>query len=277
MTVLVTGAAGFLGRAVVAMLAARAVDFVPTQRSGMTPCDLGQPDDLARLLDALRPTAIVNIAAKADFGPDALARLYPVNTLAPAIMAKYCRQNDAYLIQISGTLVHGQRVERVGAATPLGPDNDYGRSKLLAEQMIEASGALALRLRVGGIFGMAGPDHLGLNRAIRAAANGIKPKIVGEGRALRNYVHVEDLAEIVGFCLDHRPQGVRWLGGPEVLSISGIMHAISEVFLKGAPPERAEGPEAMDQVVETSADLPAGRPMVENLRREKRRRETGAA
>jgi dTDP-4-dehydrorhamnose reductase len=153
MTILVTGGGGFLGGALTDALVAARVDFVASGRIGEHACDLGQSGALDRFLRDLRPKAIVNTAAVPDFGQSALARLYPVNTLAPAIMADYCSRTGAYLVQVSGTLVHGQRTELVGAQTPLVPDNDHGRSKLLAEHMIEASGARALRLRVGGIYG----------------------------------------------------------------------------------------------------------------------------
>jgi dTDP-4-dehydrorhamnose reductase len=201
---------------------------------------------------------VVNIAALADFQPGALARLLPVNTLAPGIMAAWCRSHDAYLLQASGTLVHGFSNTRFGPQTPIEPDTDYGRSKWLAEELIRSSGARASLIRLGGIFGVLGPDHLALNCTLRAALEGERPILKGPGNGRRNYLHVDDAARMVAWCVSSNAEGIYWAGGKEIVSLRELLEAVCEVFLPGSAIIEEPGNDAPDQVVEVSPELPSG-------------------
>jgi UDP-glucose 4-epimerase len=156
----------------------------------------------------------------------------------------------------------------IDAQTPIRPDTDYGKSKVLAEELISASGCKAAMVRLGGIFGRRGPDHLGLNRAIRAAAEGRPPTVVGTGRALRNYIHVDDAAEALAQAAVSGLTGTHLLAGSQVLSIADMLQAVCDAYLPGTTPVRADGPEAADQVVEVSGALRPSRPFAEALRSE---------
>lgn len=270
--VLILGARGFLGAAAMERLAGRAdytvIGTARGQTDGLLPCDLADIEALTGLLDAVRPDAIVNCAVTADFSRGVLERLYPVNTLVPGVLALWCARRNTHLVQVSGTLVHGSSADHFGEATPTDPDNDYAISKMLAEDLIRAAGARAAVLRFGGLYGSNGPDHLGLNRAIRAAREGIAPTVYASGSAKRNYLHADDAAAMIEYCLDAKLEGVRWAGGPETLSIREIMQAVCDVYIPGGHPTMLDGTEAIDQIVVTSPDLPAGRPMRDALRSE---------
>jgi len=191
---LITGATGFLGSATVSAARSAGLDVTAVSRSalpGHVGVDLEDHPALARILDHVSPAAIINCAAVIDFGSGMLARQYRVNTLAPAVMAGWAARHDALLVQASTIAVHGARVVRVDASTRLNPDTDYGRSKWLAEEMIQAAGCRAAVVRFGGLFGRASGDHLALNAAIRAAGEGTLPTVRGTGMAKRNYVYVE--------------------------------------------------------------------------------------
>lgn len=272
MKVLVTGARGFLGSAVRNALTQGGHDVIGTARQaeeGFFAADLDQPRAVISLLQKTRPEAIVNCAARVDFGAGVLASLFPVNVLLPALLAQWCCANDAYLVQASTIAVHGIRIAEAGPAAPVAPDTDYGRSKWLAEQNIGQAGCRSVLLRFGGLFGRSGPDHLGLNRALRGAMAGQRPTIVGSGNARRNYVFVHDAAALVTECLRGRPQGVRWVGGSEILTTREMLEAICAVYLPGAKPDVKPGSEAADQIVLHSQDLPAGRRFRAALEHEK--------
>jgi len=267
--VLVTGAAGFLGGATVRAFEKMDYRVSQTARNETAACqplDLADVGALATTLDHCQPEIIVNCAAIADFGPGVLARQFATNTLAPGVMAAWCERNGAHMIQISGTLVHGFNHTSFGPATLETPDTDYGRSKYLAEKLVSASGASATILRFGGIFGLNGPDHLFLNRMIRAARSGMRPTITGHGQARRNYLHVEDAAAMITYCATHRSEGIRWAGGSDILSIQEMAQAVCDAFIGDGGPVFTEGVEARDQIVETSDDLPQARPFVTALR-----------
>ena len=269
MKVLVTGAAGFLGRSVTRSLKVLGMDIAAVVRQGdglaeRVVCDVADPGALCRVLDATRPACVVNLAAISDFSAGVLPRLYPVNTLAPAILANYCRANGAHLVQASTIAIHERRAARIGPDTPGSPETDYGRSKWLAEQAISASGCRSTVIRFGGIFGSDGPDHLGLNRAIRQARAGDKPTMVGQGSARRNYIYVEDAAAVVTTCVRHALTGVFYAAG-ETMTIRGMLQAICDLWLPGEVPRVVDGDEAEDQVVAMSAALGSPRSFREAL------------
>lgn len=272
MKVLITGARGFLGGAVRSALSRAGHDVIAISRSaqeGFVSADLGKPETVIALLDGMRPDAVVNCAARVDFGTGVLPGLFPVNVLLPAMIAHWCRARDAYLIQASTIAVHGVRIAEAGPAAPVEPDTDYGRSKWLAEQNIAQAGCRAAVLRFGGLFGRSGPEHLGLNRALRGAMAGTPPTIVGNGRAKRNYVFVQDAAAVIAHGLRSQPQGVRWVGGSEILTTRQMLQTLCDVYLQDARPDTAPGPDSSDQIVRHSADLPVGRSFREALNYER--------
>lgn len=262
MRILVTGAKGFLGSAVTAYLRTRGHAVIAASRHGgddAVAADLSNADAVADLLAVGRPTAIVNCAVVADFGPSCFSRLYPVNVALPAMLAQWCADSGAHLVQASGTLVHGSAASRVVSGMPLAPDCDYGKGKLLADQLIVESACSHSILRFGGLFGQHGPAHLGLNRVIRAARNGQTPTIVGQGRARRNYLHPRDAARMIEFCLLERASGTFYCGGSEINTIAEMLTMVCDLYLPGRAPLYTAGTNAQDQIVETTHCLPLAR------------------
>lgn len=261
MAVLITGAQGFLGAAVLSCLQKEGVAAVGTARRGgdeIVACDLSDPGQILDLLEEVTPSAIVNAAVVADFKAE-IGALYAVNVLAPAILAGWCARNASKLVQVSGTLVHGLRHVEIGASTPIAPDSPYGTSKLLADEVCEASGCPLSVVRFGGIFGSRGPAHLGLNRAIRSAMEGEAPTLVATGRARRNYVYVNDAAALISWCVLSGHTGTIYVGGAETLSMAETLQTVCDVLLPGKTPRRVSGKEGADQVVLSSPGIPVGR------------------
>jgi dTDP-4-dehydrorhamnose reductase len=255
--ILVTGGDGFLGSAVLRSLRATDANIVAISRRGSVgaiTCDLSNPGDLVRMLDEVLPDCIVNVAAEPNFGPGALSLIYPANFLAPAIMAAYCKRVGAYLIQTSGSIVHGFQYTRFNIETPCEPNLDYGVSKLLADKAILSSGCRAAIVRFGGIFGDKGPSHLGINKAIAQAKMGVRPQLFGAGLSKRNYSYVQDGAAMIAKCVDRQLEGIFYAGG-EVISLADMLNAICNVFLPGEQPEVVEGKDSSDQLVDVSPEL----------------------
>lgn len=268
MKIMVTGSAGFLGREVVSQLRKSNLEVIPVARRAdayTECCDLQNIKSLLALLEDKKPDVVVNCAAQADWGKNKLAQLFTVNALVPSVLADWCGSNNSYLLQISGTLVYGTSVTTVVESALETPDTDYGISKLLADQMIRASGATAGIIRFGGIFGGGGPDHLGINRAIRMAKSGELPELIGSGAARRNYIHVVDAAKLLRFCINNRLEGVHIAGGKEVLSVKKMLQIICDIYLDGQHPKRVDGNDGRDQIVVSSDSLPNGSSFKESL------------
>jgi dTDP-4-dehydrorhamnose reductase len=132
MTIVVTGAAGQLGRELVRLLDAQAWPLDLPEH------DLTDFEAIRRLLGRLRPHAVVNCAAYVHVDDAELEprRCFRVNSLAVANLVDACRRIDARLVQISTDYVFGggTLANRPYRETDLpSPDGVYARSKFEAE------------------------------------------------------------------------------------------------------------------------------------------------
>jgi len=154
-------------------------------------------------------------------------------------------------LQASTIAVNGNNEKKYGVDTSLHPDTNYGKSKLYADELIQASGCNFTILRYGGIFGLNGPDHLGINSAINNSVEGTVPSLIGTGDAIRNYIYVKDAAQALVKCFEEEITGIHYLGGEEK-TIKSMLNDICDVFILGRKPEHIEGEEAVDQIIEKS-------------------------
>jgi UDP-glucose 4-epimerase len=138
-------------------------------------------------------------------------------------------------------------------------DSDYGYSKWLAEELIRMSGVKYAILRIGGVFGRNGPKHLSLNRSIDNALNGIRPIQYGAGNQKRNYIYVEDLADILLYCLENRIEGTHLIAGSNTNTVSEMLETICHILLPDKKPEYKSGDNSHDQIIEHSQALLKGR------------------
>ena len=157
--ILVTGAAGQLGRELATLLAPLG-DVVALDRSGL---DLARPDDIVAVLRDVAPALVVNAAAytavdRAEAEPEAA---FAVNARAPGILAAEARRLDALFIHYSTDYVFdGASPEPRDEAAPARPLNVYGASKLEGERAIEAAGGLALVFRTSWVYAGSGRNFL---------------------------------------------------------------------------------------------------------------------
>lgn len=157
--ILVTGAAGQLGRELATVLAPLG-DVVALDRSGL---DLARPDDIVAVLRDVAPALVVNAAAytavdRAEAEPEAA---FAVNARAPGILAAEARRLDALFIHYSTDYVFdGASPEPRDEAAPARPLNVYGASKLEGERAIQAAGGLALVFRTSWVYAGSGRNFL---------------------------------------------------------------------------------------------------------------------
>lgn len=164
--VLVLGATGMLGNAVMRLLAdSPGFDVAGSARSSgaathLRPdlrgrlhlgVDVENPDALAGLFAAVRPEVVVNavgVVKQLSSANDPLAVL-PVNAMLPHRLARLCGLVGARLIHVSTDCVFNGR--RGGYAESSEPDATdlYGRSKLLGE-VTEVDHAITLRTSIIG-------------------------------------------------------------------------------------------------------------------------------
>jgi dTDP-4-dehydrorhamnose reductase len=166
MRVLVTGAGGQVGSALVPRLA----DFGTVIPGHWDALDLARPDLVAAALDRLEPDLVINPAAytavdRAEDEPDLAST---VNAAAPAAIARWAAQRAVPLIHFSTDYVFAGEGDRPwcedDAPRPL---NVYGASKLAGDTAILAAGGFPLILRTSWVYASQGRNFL---RTIAALA-----------------------------------------------------------------------------------------------------------
>jgi nucleoside-diphosphate-sugar epimerase len=259
-SVLVTGAKGFLGRLVVLQLQAVGWTVYSAVRSGRksehdVELNLNDIGFSSHLDDLPRLDAIVHLAAMVDFSAIDLRPLFQTNIVATATLAEFARRRGIRLVFTSSALVAGAKTTMISRGSPVNPDTSYAKSKWIAEELMTTSGVYGTVLRIGGIFGLNGPMHLGLNRAIHSVLSGHPPELMGSGVSRRNYIFVKDVAATIVDILRRDISGTHLVAGSEALSINEMLNSLCEFFLPGTEPLRREGNAGTDQLIEPSPYL----------------------
>jgi UDP-glucose 4-epimerase len=234
MLVLVTGATGYVGRAVVPVLREHGHQVRTLNRPHE---DLLKPETIRADVDA-----VVHLAAKTSVR-DSVANptaVWRTNVMGTLNLLDALPNNGARLVFASTGSVYGAPAEQPIAETaPTAPLNPYGAAKLAAEHLIGAQtrtgalGAVTLRL-----FSAAGRPDADLSRIIPkvlAVAAGHEPAVTvnGDGRAIRDFVHVDDLAVAVVRALEAARPGTH-----TIYNVGAIPASVADII---AAAERVTG------------------------------------
>jgi nucleoside-diphosphate-sugar epimerase len=215
--VLVTGAAGFVGRHVVHELQRRGHPVRATDRPQAAlaaregveamPCDLTR-DPLEPLLRDV--DTVVHVAGLFDLGAPP-AQLHAVNVEAAARVARGAAAHGvSRFVHVSSVTVYGRpRAVPADEATPFRPGNPYERSKAEGERrvtgLLDAAGVPWVVVRPSGIYGPGGTYGLAVLMAAYALAGatgrpgGLVPF---RGGPHMTHVHVDDVAGAIAHLLD---------------------------------------------------------------------------
>jgi dTDP-4-dehydrorhamnose reductase len=125
--------------------------------------DLATPDRLIALLDRIKPDVIVNAAAYTAVDraeqEEALATL--VNGATVGAIGDWAASHDALVLHYSTDYVfNGQSQTPYAVDASTAPIGAYGRSKLVGEQAIQASGAAHMVFRTAWVYAAQGHNFL---------------------------------------------------------------------------------------------------------------------
>lgn len=208
--VLVTGAGGYLGGAVVRALAAAGHRPVALIRSDSTDipgawdtrvADLRDPEQLRRAVAEVDAVCHLAGLTRARESFDEPLRYFAVNTGGTiALLGAMAEVGVAGLVFSSTCAVYGSPDRQpMTEDFPLAPPHPYASSKVAAEIVVEAqarSGALgAIVLRLPNLAGGDDRDPTRLiPRVLSAARTRTSLGVNGDGSAVRDYLHVDDAA-----------------------------------------------------------------------------------
>jgi nucleoside-diphosphate-sugar epimerase len=218
-TVVVTGAAGFIGgrvaqlfaeqgRTVVAVdLPARPCAHLASSGIEIRPADITDYEGMARALGSLRPAAVVHCAALMG-GWGAADEYRRINVEGTRNVATWAASaGAARLIYISSVSVYGMPAARgIDETTPFKHIGlPYGDSKMEAEQIVRrfhTAGLASTILRPGDVYGpRAGEWVVKLVDSMKSG----RMILIGGGRGLINTTYVDNLVDAIVAALE-RPE-----------------------------------------------------------------------
>ena len=246
--VLVTGGAGFIGRALTAALAERGcevgvVDSMPCAERGNGTVESLCADVASPLacewMTAYRPQVIFHLAAQIDVRQSVVdpAEDARVNVLGTVCVARAATMaaSDAVIFSSSGGAIYGDAdvvpTAETAECRPLSP---YGASKRGAEVLLETIGRLGgtrvAILRYANVYGP-GQDARGEGGVVsifgRGLTSGRVVTINGDGEQTRDFVHVDDVVAANLAAWERRAEGCFNVG-------TGIETTINSLFVEMA-------------------------------------------
>ncbi|OSI30563.1 UDP-glucose 4-epimerase GalE [Bradyrhizobium canariense] len=242
LTCLVTGGAGYIGgHTVLALLDAGhqviVLDDLSTGFRWSVPNtakfivgDVGDFDLVGRVIRTYKITSILHFAAKTvvpDSFQDPLGYYFTNAVKTRTLLAAAVSENVSDFIFSSTAAVYESSKSIVSVNQNVDPQSPYGRSKYMAECMIEDTGAAHnVRYAILRYFNVAGADPKGRNgQSTKNATHLIKVAIEAalekrpcmeifgndyptpDGFAVRDYIHVADLANAHVLALNRLQEG----------------------------------------------------------------------
>ena len=185
MKVIVTGASGLVGRAVVSHVAGEGKTVLGFNHGGL---DISDEVAIENALVSERPDVVVNCAAWTDVDGCESDREHALaaNAQGPELLALACRKIDALLIHISTDYVFdGTKQGFYTQADEPNPISIYGISKLEGERRARAAWARTIIVRSGYIFGPGGTNFL--SSLIARASRGEPLKAIMDAQGTPTY------------------------------------------------------------------------------------------
>jgi dTDP-4-dehydrorhamnose reductase len=160
MRLLVTGAAGMLGRDVTAAAARGGHDVIALSRRDL---DITDSRAVSRCVLDAQPSAVVNCAAWTDV--DAAEaheeEATAINGAAAGTVARAAAEAGALVVQVSSDYVfEGSATRPYVESSPVGPLSAYGRSKLAGERAVAQSAPRSAIVRSSWLFGPGGRNFV---------------------------------------------------------------------------------------------------------------------
>jgi UDP-glucose 4-epimerase len=243
MKAIVTGANGFMGRALVRALLAQEHSVTATT-AGLTGSidhprlnwerlDLGQPDErwkqIVRGADVIYHLAWSSVPSEASRVPVEDARVNILGSLSLIRAVQEEQPTARVVFASSGGTVYGA-LSTIPATEdhPLRPMSAHGVSKLAVESYLEVarreSGLASISLRIGNLYGPGqSRDRMfgAVTQFAHRAISGAPIRIFGDGSVTRDYVFIDDVVSALFVAGNSRQTGPFNIG-------TGVGHSLND-------------------------------------------------
>jgi dTDP-4-dehydrorhamnose reductase len=168
---LVTGAAGMLGRDVLLAAGNAGHDVVGYGRAEL---DVTDPAAVSRKLDLERPDVVINCAAWTDVdgAEEAEEAAFAVNGAGAGNVAAAAAEIEARVLHVSTDYVFdGTKGSPYVESDQVAPRSAYGRTKLAGEEAVAAANKRHFIVRSAGLFGLGGRNFVETMLQLAATRN----------------------------------------------------------------------------------------------------------
>lgn len=273
--VLVTGGSGFVGRSVVAEFQRLGVDVVvadldPFPGDGVTLVqgDLRDPavrdravtPDLAGIVHLAAITSVLRSAEQPQ-------ETFDNNVELTQGLLELARQRDTgpFVLASTNAVVGNVGTSTITEQSPLRPLTPYGATKAACEMLLSgyagAYGMTACALRFTNIYGpgMAAKDSF-VPRLMRAALSDGGVQVYGDGRQVRDLVHVADVATAIVTAWRRRFTGTAIIGAATSVTVLDLIEAAREatgapIPVEHVPAKTGEMPAVIVDIAKARAEL----------------------
>ena len=163
-------------------------------------------NDFSEIISTYKPDIIIHLAAltgltKCNNDPK---KAFSINVCGTFNVIESCKKNNSRLIFISSREVYGETLgDKTREEDPLRPNNVYGVTKMIAENMIlnahKKHNLNFTILRLTNVYGPEG-DNYGAQIIIKNALNG-SIEMLG-GSQIMNFVYIDDVIDLLEKVID---------------------------------------------------------------------------
>lgn len=273
--VLVTGASGFVGAAVVRALVQRQRQVAVVLRHGsitrriapwlgqltVVRGDLSDLQACANQVQRFAPQAVVHAAWEGVKGADRNSPTQPRNVSSSVALYDLARSAGArYFLGLGSQAEYGPMSGRICEDAAPRPRNVYGAAKLatalLLERLADAQGVAFGWLRLFSSYGPDDDPSWMIPYLIRQLLQGQRPALTA-CEQVWDYIHIDDVAEAVVAALDHSATGIFNLGSGVGRPLRDTVTAIRDRIDPQLPLGFGDLPYGQSQVMHLEADISA--------------------
>lgn len=242
-TVLVTGSNGLLGQKITEKIineggvnlvaTSKGINRFPTEdRYVYAEMDILNAEQVREVIEKYKPDAIIHTAAmtNVDTCENQKELAYQLNVVAVQTLVSLCETYNIQLVHLSTDFVFDGEdgpYDELSAPNPL---SYYGKTKLMAEEVIKNSSAKWAILRTIIVYGIVS-DMSRSNIVLWAKGaleKGEPLKVVND--QWRMPTLAEDLADISLLAVAHNAQGVYNASGKDMMSIAELVYRVADFW-----------------------------------------------